>query len=594
MSRYEKILNGAAFWGAFYRVNPDRFVQDYLHIRLHRFQKILLVMMFWSNVYVFIACRGIGKTFLSAIYCVVRCILYPGTRICIVSGTRNQACLVLEKIQQELKHRSPELCMEINEKESKINNTIGQIVFKNTSVIKVVTASDSARGNRANVLLLDEFRLISKYIIDTVLDKFLIYRRTPPYEELTDEERKAEYNKEKNLTLFLSSAWLKEHWSYGQCEDTFRKMVSGKYKSFVCGFPYQLALEEGRLDPEKVRDDMDANDFNEAIWKMEMCAEWYGSDEDAFFDSESISKNRRIQYPMLPEKYSSLLPNAPQLKITPKPNGAYRILSADIALMPSKRHKNDATAIFINQMTPTKAGKYLNNIIYAESCEGLRTDDQALVIRKLFDEYNCDYLVLDCQGLGLGVYDCLAKDLPDPDTGEIYPAISCCNNTEMAARCSVIGADKVIWAIKASATFNSDCAFLLREGFRSGRIRLLVPELESRELMNGVKGYKNLSDVKREEIKMPYYHTDLLMNELIELQHEEAGGGKIRIYEKSGMRKDRYSSLAYNYYVATQIENKLIRRKNIHSDSVESFIIKPPQYKGKAVNNRYGNNRGWY
>ena len=33
MSRYEKILNGAAFWGAFYRVNPERFVQDYLHIR---------------------------------------------------------------------------------------------------------------------------------------------------------------------------------------------------------------------------------------------------------------------------------------------------------------------------------------------------------------------------------------------------------------------------------------------------------------------------------------------------------------------------------------------------------------------------------
>ncbi len=33
----------------------------------------------------------IGKTFLSAIYCVVRCILYPGTKICIASGTRGQA-----------------------------------------------------------------------------------------------------------------------------------------------------------------------------------------------------------------------------------------------------------------------------------------------------------------------------------------------------------------------------------------------------------------------------------------------------------------------------------------------------------------------
>lgn len=72
---------------------------------------------------------------------------------------------------------------------------------------------------------------------------------------------------------------------------------------------------------------------------------------------------------------------------------------------------------------PTKAGRYISNIVYTESCEGLRTDDQALVIRKLFDEFACDHLVLDCSGLGLGVYDSLARDIVDPETGEIsvYP-----------------------------------------------------------------------------------------------------------------------------------------------------------------------------
>lgn len=594
MTREEKVLEGAAYWGAFYRKNPEKFVNDYLHIRLHKFQKILLVMMFWSNVFVFIACRGLGKTFLSAIYCVVRCILYPGTRICIVSGTRGQAILVLEKIQQELKHRSPELCAEINESETKVNNTIGQIVFHNNSVIKVVTAADSARGNRCNVLLIDEFRLLSQFIIDTVLDKFLIYRRTPPFEELTESERKAEYNKEKNLTLFLSSAWLKEHWSYRKCEDAFEKMTSGKFKQFVCGFPYQLALEEGRLDPEKVLEDITSLDFNEATWKMEMCAEWYGSDEDAFFDSMSISKNRKIQYPMLPEKVSSLLPNETQVRITPKPNGTYRILSADIALMSSKKHKNDATAVFINQMTPTKAGRYISNIVYSETYEGLRTDDQALVIRKLFDEFSCDYLVLDCQGLGLGVFDCLTKDMPDPETGEIYPAISCYNNPEMAARCVVPGAEKVIWAIKATAQFNSDTAFLLREGFRSGRVRLLATELESRELLSSLKGFKSLSDVKQMQLRLPYIQTDLLIDELIKLQHEESGG-KIKIFEKSGMRKDRYSSLSYNYYVATQIEAKVNKRHSLGSQSSESFVIKPPKTSRKAVNRTNGYNQpGWY
>ena len=145
--RYQKILNGAAHWGAFYRKHPDRFVEDYLHIKLKLFQKILLVMMCWCTTFVMIACRGIGKTYLSAIYCVVRCVLYPGTKICIASGTRGQAISVLEKITLELKPQSPELRAEINEKESKMNGTNAIMVFNNTSSIKVVTASDTARGN---------------------------------------------------------------------------------------------------------------------------------------------------------------------------------------------------------------------------------------------------------------------------------------------------------------------------------------------------------------------------------------------------------------------------------------------------------------
>lgn len=91
MSRYDSILAGVDVWTSFYRANPHRFVKDYLHIELKLFQKILIVLMNMCTIFVFIATRGIGKTFLSAIFCVVRCILYPGTKICIASGTRGQA-----------------------------------------------------------------------------------------------------------------------------------------------------------------------------------------------------------------------------------------------------------------------------------------------------------------------------------------------------------------------------------------------------------------------------------------------------------------------------------------------------------------------
>ena len=151
----------------------------------------------------------------------------------------------------------------------------------------------------------------------------------------------------------------------------------------------------------------------------------------------------------------------------------------------------------------------------------------------------------------------------------------------MAERCTVIGAEKVVWSIKASAQFNSDCAYLLREAFRSGRIRLLCTEYEADEILSDIRGYSSLSAAEKLELQMPYINTTLLVDELTKLQHEESGG-KVRVFERTGMRKDRYSSLSYNYYVAVQLENKMSKRQSISATSSDVFVIKPPSYKGKT------------
>lgn len=594
MTREERILQGVGAWTAYYRSNPARFAHDYLHLDLRLFQKILLIMMNLSMEFVFIGSRGIGKTFLSAIFCVIRCILYPGTRICIASGTRGQSINVLEKIIQELKPNSPELAAEIDDKETKINGTNAQIVFKNTSVIKVVTASDTSRGNRATLLLLDEFRMISKDVIDTILRKFLTLRRMPRYSALSKEDRKAEYNKEKNKTMYLSSAYWADHWSYAKCNDAYDAMECNVSKSFVCSLPYHLSIKEGLLDRDLVEAEVRETGFSEIKFSMEYAALFYGVADGSFFDYDSISKNRKILYPMMPERYATLLGNNNKVRIAQKQAGELRILSADIALMSSKKNNNDATAIFINQLMPTKAGKYSNNIIYCDCCEGLHTEDQALVIRKLYEEFQCDYIVLDTQGVGIGVFDMLAREMYDIESGEIYPPLSCCNDSTMAERCSSRDAEKVIWSIKANAALNSECAILLREGFRSGKIRLLVQEYDGEQNMNELKGFASLSPMQKEKLLIPYKHTTLLINELINLQHDESAG-KVKLKEKAGMRKDRYSSLSYNYYVSTILESRL-RRKKSNSMPDDAFIIKAPSITRKAVSGNRGrrNTPSWY
>ena len=69
----------------------------------------------------------------------------------------------------------------------------------------------------------------------------------------------------------------------------------------------------------------------------------------------------------------------------------------------------------------------------------------------------------------------------------------------------------------------------------------------------------------------------IVIDELVKLQHEETSG-RVRVFERSGMRKDRYSSLSYNYYVAIQLETKIGRRRETDV-STEAFIFKPPKVK---------------
>jgi hypothetical protein len=423
-------------------------------------------------------------------------------------------------------------------------------------------------------LLIDEYRLVAKDIIDTILRKFLTNPRMPKY------LKRPEYKhlKERNKTLYLSSAYFKDHWSYTKATDNCRFMLDDKRSDFVCGFPYQLAITEGLLFEEDVADQMAESDFSEVKWSMEMCAEFFGDGDGTFFEYNSISKNRRIKYPMLPDRLSSKIGNSKDVRIPNKLNGEKRILSADIALMSSKKNDNDASAIFINQLIPSKGSRYVSNIVYCDAVEGLHTEDQALMIRRLYEEFQCDYIVLDCVGVGLGVFDALVRDILDPDTGEVYPALSCCNSPEMAARCTAKGAEKVIWAIRANANLNSECAILLREGFRSGKIKLLVTEYDAERLLSDIKGYASLSQTEQLSLQMPYINTTLLINELVKLQHDESSG-RVKIVEKRGMRKDRYSSLSYNYHVAIQLESKLMRRQEQDDDSSSMFLFRPPKVK---------------
>lgn len=566
----KRIMNGIALWASYYRENPQRFAKDYLNIELKTFQKIDIYEMMHNNHSIIWASRGIGKTWETSLFCIIRCILYPKTKICVCSATRPQANEVLTKISEDFcvnyGYGSNNLNREIENINIGINKA--EINFHNGSWIKVVTASDTGRGARANIVIIDEFRMVEKSIIDTVIKRFLASPRQPNFLNLPEYKNKQEYL-ESNMEIYLSSCWFKSHWSYLKSESYVKNFIGARKGYYICGHPYQLAIKEGLLKRIDIEDEMSESDFDESKFEMEMGCIPYSDTDGSFFTYEDISKCRKLKYALYSNYENIKIKNykIPDLILNER-----RILSVDIALLAStKKKKNDASSIIVNSAIPTNSNKYISNIVYIENLEGIRTEELALKVRKLFDIFKCTDLVIDVVGQGLGVFDLLSSDLIDPETGELYPALSCCNDKEFEERCKSRNAKKVIWAIKGNASFNNEICTTLRGGLQSGKINLLVPESEADIVLSErIKNFNRIETREKIIYRMPYIQTTLLQYELINLEYE-LKGSNIRIKEKSGMRKDRYSSLAYNYWVQCQLERNLIQKSN-SGFSMNNFV----------------------
>lgn len=155
----------------------------------------------------------------------------------------------------------------------------------------------------------------------------------------------------------------------------------------------------------------------------------------------------------------------------------------------------------------------------------------------------------------------MGADRYDPLYNETYGALNVMNNPELEDRCKVKNAPKVVYAIKANARSNNDMTLALRAGLQNGYINLLVSDTNIEEKLSKIRGYGKLSDVQQTRMKMPYIQTTLLINELINLTHD-TNNGLIKVKEKTGMRKDRYSSLQYGYALMQELAKNLKPKTN--------------------------------
>lgn len=150
-------------------------------IELHPIQ-IAILQEFWIRPFpMFVASRGFGKSFLMALYCTLRCMLVPGTKIVVVGAAFRQSKIIFEYMET-LWRNSSILRSIFNSNDDGPRRDVDRCTMRlGESWTIAVPMGDGSkiRGLRAHIIIADEFASISPDIYETVVSGFAAVSANP-------------------------------------------------------------------------------------------------------------------------------------------------------------------------------------------------------------------------------------------------------------------------------------------------------------------------------------------------------------------------------------------------------------------------------
>jgi hypothetical protein len=151
------------------------------NIELHPIQ-IAIIQEFWVRPFpMYIASRGWGKSFLLALYCVIRCSFFPGTKIVVVGAAFRQSKIIFEYMEN-IWRSSPILRSIFNGNDDGPRRDVDRCTMRlGDSWTVAIPLGDGSkiRGLRAHIIIADEFASISPDIYETVVSGFAAVSASP-------------------------------------------------------------------------------------------------------------------------------------------------------------------------------------------------------------------------------------------------------------------------------------------------------------------------------------------------------------------------------------------------------------------------------
>lgn len=530
---------------AYWREYPDKFV-DFLcgsnpeNFHLFFYQRVFLRAVMRHRYAYATFPRAYSKSFLSVLVLMIRCILYPGSHLFVTTGGKEQAAGIAREKAEEICKLIPGMKNEIDWSRgaTKASKNMVEYIFKNGSKLDIIAAQQSSRGKRATGGLMEECILIDQTLLNEVIIPTMNVDR-----RLADGSRQEDEPVNKSQIYVTTAGW-KNSFAYEKLIQLLIQQITEPGSAIVLGGTWRVPVMEKLLRKSFIEELKLDGTYNDSSFAREYESEWSGDAENAFFSAEKFDKHRVLLQPEY--EYSGR-----------STKSAFYVLGIDVG------RKGCTSEVCVFKVTPQAQGASLKTLVNLYTWDEEHFEAQAINIKKLFYKYKARQVVIDANGLGIGLVDFMVKDQIDPETGELLPNFGVSNDEENFYK-QFRTADTEIdamYLIKANAPINTEAHSYVQTQLSSGKIKFLIDENQAKVKLMSTKMGQQMDNDKRADYLKPFTLTTILREQMLNLVEENEGVNIILKQSSRSIKKDKFSAFEYGLYYIKQEEDKKKKRK---------------------------------
>ena len=526
-------------YSTFFSVYPDLFLDliKPANSAFHFFfyQRIFLrACLRYRYVYT-TAPRAFSKSFISILAIYLICIFRPGAKMFICAPGKEQSAKIAKEKLNEIWGIWPLLAKEL-EKDNSGKDYV-ELFFRNGSKFDVVGALDSTRGGRRAGGLIDEVRDHDGDTLNGVVIPLMnVSRRTKKGLLNPHEPHQCQF--------YMTSAGSKASFAYEKLIEVLQNEVIDPSQAFVWGCDYRVPMKCGLLPKDYLQEIKTSSTYKEETFAREYLGIWTGSSEESWFDYEKISKKRVLLNPENSEKIV-------------RGSKYFYLLSVDVGRLSCQ---TICSVFKIFNKNDILHANLVNMYVIGKNDKTRHFEQQALELKKIIKRFNPKEVVIDGNGLGVGLLDFMIRPTIDSETHEEYPPYGSFND-ESYIKIQPKDCERIIYVIKANNTLDGKIHGNCYSRLTSGLVQFLVNERVAKNKLMELKSYNSLPLDKKVARLMPHELTSDLFEEMSNLRLKQNTGLDIRLEQiRTHKTKDKFSSFEYGLWRIKEIEEQIIKK----------------------------------